>query len=335
MPGFRATTIAREIRAGNPKVAVIGFARAGADGSAPALDGVDGDTLLKPFEPELVRREIITCHRTSHRRCPGEHPFVPPGESRQWSVDNGTQRGGKPGRYWRQNVLLIETDLHSGCLSVALQVEPEHSILEALEEADELRERSWERIVTQVHGLNLLLATRGKQGTNVAPWQYQHLLAFAGPRYDTIVADLPEVVNEATETIVRQAAKVHVVGTPEVPSLFLARRRLQDLEQRGVPRERLGLIVNRVEDDGRTIEELEGVVERPIVGELPNDYQLTLEARPARRGRHIPRPGLRIAGTASCGGGPAGSSSPSPRRGRQPSRATASPQGTERKLLGC
>ena len=273
-----ATLVAREIRAAHPQVAVIGFARAENGGSTPTLEQADSDTLIEPFRPDAVRRAIVSA--LEYRTAGIQENIVAflPAKAGSGASTTALNVAGSLARYWRQNVLLIETDLHSGCLSVALKLEPEHTIVEALEGADELRDKSWERMVTRAHGLDLLLAARGKQAATIAPWQYQHLLAFAGPRYDTIVADLPEVVNEATEAIVRRAAKVHVVGTSEVPSLFLARRRLLDLERRGVPRDRLGLVLNRVADDRRSLEEFEQAVDRPIAGTLPSDYRRSLEA---------------------------------------------------------
>ncbi len=279
-----ASLAAREIQSRHPQTAVMTFARSRNDGSTSTVDGADGDTLYAPFRPDTLRSAIVS----AIERCTaidGNTVAFLPAKAGSGASTTALNVAGSLAHYWRQNVLLIETDLHSGCLSVALQVEPAHTIVEVLAEADELRERSWARMTTRVHGLDALLAARGKPGTIIAPWQYQHLLAFAGPRYDTIVADLPEVVNEATQTIVRHAAKVYVVGTPEVPSLFLARRRLLDLERRGVPSDRLGLVLNRVADDGPTLDELEQVVERPIAGELPNDYQLTIEA--SRGGRLV------------------------------------------------
>ena len=277
-----ATAVAREIRAARPEVAVIGYAapRANEDEPLPRLGEAETDvaeTLSAPFDPKKVWASIIAAieHRTA---TAGENivAFLP-AKAGSGASTAALNVGGALAKYWRQNVLLLETDLHSGCLSVALKLKPAHTIVEALEEADELKERTWERMIVRAHRLDLLLATRGKQASLIAPWQYQHLLAFASSRYDTIVADLPEVVNEATETIVRRAAMVYVVGTPETSSLFLARRRLRDLQHRGVSPDRLGLVLNRVAD----AKEFEEVLDRKVAASLPNDYHGVLSANQA------------------------------------------------------
>jgi septum formation inhibitor-activating ATPase MinD len=77
-------------------------------------------------------------------------------------------------------------------------------------------------------------------------------LAFARSRYDLIICDLPEVVNEATEVVVRAAKAVLVVTTPALPSLLLAARRRHDLDKRGVGAPSVKYILNR-KVDGRTI----------------------------------------------------------------------------------
>ena len=70
-------------------------------------------------------------------------------------------------------------------------------------------------------GSNVLGTPRAKRAQMFSQWDCRRLLGFARERYDFVVADLPEIVNDATEAIVREAMAVFVVCTPEIPSLFL------------------------------------------------------------------------------------------------------------------
>jgi Flp pilus assembly CpaE family ATPase len=97
-------------------------------------------------------------------------------------------------------------------------------------------------------------------------------------RYDTVIVDLPEVINDATEVIVTRAKAVYVVCTPEVPSVFLARRRIRELEERGVPASRVGIVVNRHVGEGGDIGEIEWNLDRQVAMVLPNDYFSVREA---------------------------------------------------------
>jgi Flp pilus assembly CpaE family ATPase len=159
-----------------------------------------------------------------------------------------------------------------------LKLDPGLSILDALENVGSLDERQWNRMAQHGHGFDLLLTTRAKKVAIVSPWEYQRLLAFVSPRYDTVLVDLPEVVNDATEAIVTRAKTVYVVCTNELTSLFLARRRLHELITRGVEESRLGLILNRYTDTFESVEEIQDLVGRQITVVLPNDYQRLREA---------------------------------------------------------
>jgi MinD-like ATPase involved in chromosome partitioning or flagellar assembly len=106
------------------------------------------------------------------------------------------------------------------------------SVLDALENAGELDYSLWTKYVTKVHNVDFLLADPKKR---VLPsWtNYHHLLDFAASRYDHILVDLPEMVNDATVETVRRAKSVFVVCTPELPSLALAPQRCRNrLSQR-------------------------------------------------------------------------------------------------------
>jgi Flp pilus assembly CpaE family ATPase len=180
--------------------------------------------------------------------------------------------------YWKQKVLVIEADQHSGCFGVSLQIEPKHSVVEVLEGSEELREDHWSRSVTNAHGVDWLLTARGKQARRIAPWEYQRLLTFVGPLYDTVIVDLPEVINEATETVVRRASKVFVVSTPEVQALYLARRRMQDLKSRDVAEECRKVVLNRFSEGERSIQEYEDVLGHSVSLTIGSDYAETQKA---------------------------------------------------------
>ena len=109
------------------------FARSRNDGSTSTVDGADGDTLYAPFRPDTLRSAIVS----AIERCTaidGNTVAFLPAKAGSGASTTALNVAGSLAPYWRQNVLLIETDLHSGCLSVALQLEPAHTIVEVLAE---------------------------------------------------------------------------------------------------------------------------------------------------------------------------------------------------------
>jgi pilus assembly protein CpaE len=171
-----------------------------------------------------------------------------------------------------QKVLLIEGDLHSGVVSVLLGKHHHYSVLDALEDADRLDSSEWSKFVLKTHGIDVLLSNRSRKPVLPLWSHYHQLLDFAVSRYDQILVDLPEVVNDATVEIVRRAKWVFVVCTPETPSLALAPQRCQELRNRGIPADKIRIIVNRWHRGESTASEVESLVRYPVSSVFGNDY---------------------------------------------------------------
>jgi pilus assembly protein CpaE len=177
-----------------------------------------------------------------------------------------------------KSAILIEADLHSGPAGMYLNLNPKHSVVDALEESHNL-EPAWNDLITPVHNFAILPAfTSRGQVPQTSPWAYRRLLNFTRLRYEHVVFDLPEVVNHATEAIVSSASTVYVVCTPEVPSVMLARKRCASLVARGVPEERLKIILNRYSKGGPEPSAISETVGYPIAQLIPNDYKSLWEA---------------------------------------------------------
>ncbi len=96
---------------------------------------------------------------------------------------------------------------------------------------------------------------------------------FLENRYDHVLVDLPEVVNDATAEVARRAESVFVVCTPEILSLKMADIRCKDLINRGVSRERIRLLVTRFKRDEVSIGDIEKNLGWPVYATLANDYR--------------------------------------------------------------
>jgi pilus assembly protein CpaE len=199
--------------------------------------------------------------------------------ARAWTKD-------APGK----KVLLIEGDLHSGVISVLLDAKPGRCMVDALEHSGELDYSLWTQYVTKIHEVDFLLADPRKKV--FSSWtNYHHLLDFAASRYDYILVDLPEVVNDATVETVRRAKSVFVVCTPELPSLALAPQRLQELQNRGIPAEKITIILNRWHKGEITASELEKILKHRVSAVFVNDYPTVSKAA---RAHNFVKPGAKL-----------------------------------------
>ena len=182
-----------------------------------------------------------------------------------------------------QRKLLLECDRHSGVLSILVNREDFEGGLETvLSKAATLSVTEWRENLVEFGKLDMVLANRVSQplasdaakSPYLPSWaDYYHLLKFAGPRFEMILADLPEIINSATAEVVHCAQRVFIVAEPEMPSLKLAARRREHLEAAEIPRERIHLIINRWEKGGLEESEMERVTGCPIFATLPNDFR--------------------------------------------------------------
>ncbi len=182
----------------------------------------------------------------------------------------------------RKKVLLIESDLHSGVISVLLGKKHQYGVLDALQLSGQLDYSEWSKYVMNFRGLEVLLSGQPKRSTLPLWSNYHQLLDFAASRYDHILVDLPEVVNDATVEIVRRAKQVFVVCTPEIPSLALAPQRCQELTARGISAEKIRVLVNRWHKGEGTVAEVEGLLEYPVSAVFGNDYASVSNAARAK-----------------------------------------------------
>jgi MinD-like ATPase involved in chromosome partitioning or flagellar assembly len=173
-----------------------------------------------------------------------------------------------------KKVLMLECDLHAGPISMLFNVRPNYSIMDALEDSHRLTDESWSEMVTHTGGIDVLSSVSRLGVRKVSPWGYQRLLSFVRSRYDVIIGDLPEVVDDATEVVARAAQAVFVVTAPSSPSLYLAARRRYDLESRGVAATKIKYIVNRMTFDRAIPREAGWAIDAEKIAAIPADPSL-------------------------------------------------------------
>lgn len=267
-----AMALLTDLRAAWPRAVVIGVG--GPAGLAP--DGL-GLTGTLPFPPQPHEFAAAVAQGVRRRRgdvIPGLHVFLPA----KAGIGCSTvvfQTSMRLARDFGKRVLVLETDLRSGTLSLMLNrehVAAGGSMQSALQAIRDCEEHRIAQCITSVGGVDLLLSNR--QGMEVLPdWtQYHALLQHLASRYDVLLADLPELINEATAEIVLRAAKIFLVTTQELIPLKLAEQRLRDFASWEVPRERVRVLVNRWHRQDLDQEEVAKFLGIPAERHFPNNY---------------------------------------------------------------
>jgi len=278
-----ALAVAKAIREHSHSTAIIGFGGGWQSGSVAESDAAGITDLmvspvtLKRFE-DSVERAIQKMRSAVQENLLAFLPAKAGSGCTTIALNTAGYLAGLPGKGGpAKKVLLIEGDLHSGVISILLNTSQVWSVLDALEHAAELDYSLWMKYVTRIHGVDFLLADPAKKV--FSSWtNYHHLLDFAASRYDHILVDLPEVVNDATIEIVRRAKSVFVVCTPELPSVALAPQRCQELQNRGIPAEKVTILINRWHKGEITASELAELVNHPVSAVFRNDYPTVARA---------------------------------------------------------
>ena len=220
-----AMLVESTIRSACPSVAILGFADNW--GSDRLIQATGGSLRVIPtmITPEDFAQQVEDAMNVRQNAGASNVIVFVPAKAGSGASTVALNVTGALANKCGKSVILIEADLHSGPAGMYLNLDPKHSVADALEASHRL-EGSWNELITPVQNFAILPAfsIRG-QVPQVSPWAYRRLLTFTRVRYEHVVFDLPEVVNHATEAIVSGAKAVYVVCTPEVPSLMLARKR--------------------------------------------------------------------------------------------------------------
>lgn len=171
-----------------------------------------------------------------------------------------------------RRVLVIDGDLRSGVQALLLNATPQGTVENLLTQAQAIDTFLWDSCIYRAHGVDFLLSGR-RLDLPLPAWEHWfQVINFAKDRYDVILVDLPEVVNDATVEIVRRSRMVFTVATTEVLSLKLTQQRLMELRRWEIAEERIALMVNRHHPNDPVAKELADALGRPVFKSIPNNY---------------------------------------------------------------
>ena len=172
-----------------------------------------------------------------------------------------------------QRVLLADFDLMGGMIGFYLKLSHTKSLLDALQAADQLSDSLWPSFVAAADGVDILPAPETAYAGGVDAARLHAVLEYVRLNYDWVVIDLPVVFQRLSLMTVSESDRAFLVSTSELPSLHLARKAVNLLDQLGFPKERFQIMVNRInkrdEIGGADFEKLFNC---PVHSRVPNDY---------------------------------------------------------------
>ena len=184
-----------------------------------------------------------------------------------------------------KRVLLADLDMLAGTLSFVLKIKSTFSFLDALNRAGELDADLWSAMVTEVHGVEVLLAPELMLENANDLVDPSAVLEFARQTYDAVVVDTGGAYGAWNLNIARTVSDVLLVATNELPALQAAQRSLSYLDSNRVGRWKIHLVINRyLRDVGLSREVIGTALHTEVFETLPSDYdsvqRALLEGKP-------------------------------------------------------
>lgn len=182
-------------------------------------------------------------------------------------------------RMGAKRVLLADLDPMTGTLSFLLKIKSVFSFLDALQRANELDVDLWNAMVTNVNGVDVLLAPELVTETPQELVDPSPILQYARHAYDVVIIDSGSVYGEWNLNQARLANELLLVTTNELPALQAAQRALSYLDTNRIGRWKIRLIVNRYHRDvGLSRDVIGTALHTDVFESLPSDYEAVQKA---------------------------------------------------------
>jgi pilus assembly protein CpaE len=249
------------------------------------------DFLLQPFTADQVEQAMVKLarlqpHPESHGKEPAKIFAVMPAKGACGATTIACNLAFQWRRHGNQRVLLADLDPLAGTTSFLLKIKSTYSFLDALNHAHELDADLWNGMVTNVNGVDVLLAPELMvEGTQDLK-DPSPVLEYARHSYDIVVVDTGSVYGEWNLNTARMASELLLVTTNELPALQAAQRALSYLDTNRIGRWKIRLLVNRYHRDvGLSREVIGTALHTEVFDILPSDYEAVqkalMEGKPA------------------------------------------------------
>jgi pilus assembly protein CpaE len=170
------------------------------------------------------------------------------------------------------DTLLVDLDLNSGLVGFMMLLQAQYSIVDAAENALDMDENLWSKIVTKSGKLDVIPVGKLSPGYRIENTQIRHLMDFARRNYRSICVDLSGMMERYSVEVLHEAKRVFLVCTPELPSLHLAREKLNYLRSQDLTG-KVSILLNRAQKRHQiSMEEMENLFGLPVHMAFPNDY---------------------------------------------------------------
>ena len=180
-----------------------------------------------------------------------------------------------------RSTLMVDLDLSAGDAALLLNLSPSFSVADAVANTHRMdRELLNGMVLRHVSGLEVLAASESlEKAVTTDAGRIAQLLKFVREQYEFVVVNSGDLTEPATQAGLGQSDLVHVITTLDLLALRRAQWCLRHLEQNGVGRDLVRLVVNRYDRNPYiTLDEAEKVLELKVAWTVPQDTRSIPEA---------------------------------------------------------
>jgi len=191
-----------------------------------------------------------------------------------------------------QRVLLADLDPLTGTVAFLLKLNSNYNFVHALTNANRLDETLWRGMVTSCRGVDVLLSPDVPADLVYEPEDITALANYWRGLYEFVILDIPGPHGEWGTSLAKLCDELLLITTNELPAIHATQNTLACLEQGGVNRSKIKLVVNRYNTEiGLSSEAIEAALELKVFEYLPSDYESVQKA--LMEGKPIP-PGTKV-----------------------------------------
>ena len=176
-------------------------------------------------------------------------------------------------------VLLADLDPLTGTIAFLLKLNSAYSFVHTLAHSSHMDEALWRGMVTTCRGLDVLLSPEIPADLVYEPADVPTMAGFWRQMYEYSILDIPGPYGEWGLSLARLCDELLLVTTNELPAVHATQNTLARLEDQGVNKSKIKLIVNRYNTEiGLSSEAIETALDLKIFQHLPSDFESVQKA---------------------------------------------------------
>jgi pilus assembly protein CpaE len=198
-------------------------------------------------------------------------------------------------RQTQHHLLLADFDLDAGMVRFLLKTKSPYSVLDAAMNRDRLDKSFWKALVSNgTPRLEVIAAPELGLTRAPADESLLEVLRFARSHYDWVLADLGRSLNPLSFGMLEEIDESYIVTTLDLPAMYQAKQVVRKLVEGGYARERLRIVLNRVQQGSAIApEEAATILGAPVWASIP---EARAELDEALTGGGLAGPGTTVGG---------------------------------------